>query len=99
MSAIGSRIIGESKEITKRVLPARLANAHEFSGVGFFTDADAAHVEFAEVSVRTAANAAAVVETGRELDLEACGLPAVSRGVVTLAFYYEGLACHKRKVR
>lgn len=97
MSAIGSRIIGVSEEITKRVLPARLANAHEFSGVSLFTDADAAHVEFAEVSVRAAANAAAVVETARELDRETSRLAAFCGGALTLAFYDEGFTCHKEE--
>ena len=86
-----------SEEITKLGLPARLANAHEFSGVGSFTDADAAHVEFAKVTVRTAADAAAVVEAGRELDRESGRLSALGDGVVTLALYDEGFTCHKGK--
>lgn len=50
----------------KMELPTGFGDAGDVAGVGMITEADAAHLEFAEIAVRSAADFAAVVLAGGE---------------------------------
>ena len=51
----------------KMELPTGFSDAGDVAGVRVITEADAAHLEFAEVAVRSAADFTAVVLAGGEL--------------------------------
>jgi hypothetical protein len=46
-------ILGIEFFINERFLPAGLSDAHEFSGICFFTNTDTAEIKLPHVSIRT----------------------------------------------
>lgn len=66
ISAIGSVIAIGNRYPPFKKLPTGFGDAGDVAGVRVVTETDAAHLEFAEIAVRSAADFAAVVLAGGE---------------------------------